>query len=119
MWSGIARCGKLTIANSRASEAKGRRESEWKSGSGIIGNYRMLWAAVSDDRVFPTKIAEVLQSASGAHSHEFFEIVYVVEGFMPVSYTHLDVYKRQILARSYREYKGGRLPGRYASFPSG
>ena len=82
MWSGIARCGKLTIANSRASEAKGRRESEWKSGSGIMGNYRMRWAAVSDDRVFPTKIAEVLQSASGAHSHEFFEIVYVVEGVM-------------------------------------
>ena len=47
-----------------------------------MGNYRMRWAAVSDDRVFPTKIAEVLQSASGAHSHEFFEIVYVVEGFM-------------------------------------
>ena len=47
-----------------------------------MGNYRMRWAAVSDDRVFPTRITEVLQSASGAHSHEFFEIVYVVEGFM-------------------------------------
>jgi len=39
------------------------------------------WSEVTDDRAFPMVVRKVQQSSGVVHSHEFFEIVYIVEGF--------------------------------------
>ena len=59
---------------------------------------------------FGTARAEIPEGAtpgSGARAS-----VYGTEGYAPVSYTHLDVYKRQVSLRTIRWYRGWWIRGR-------
>jgi AraC-like DNA-binding protein len=42
---------------------------------------RLSWAGLGEDSGCPVLIRELIQGTTGNHSHEFFELVYVEEGF--------------------------------------